>query len=670
MSPKQNSSSSRNSPMMQRRRQTAAAKAMAAAESSGADVPQAAGALSAEAAEAQPLAIQDQQTEEPQQELQLIGQELVPVQPVAPSPAQGSGSGHQAQPKETPSRQTQMSLECFQTPTPQGQSLRNDGSTPNSNVNTELVKVTKEVAVVPNGPSGPPVALGPPVEQQSPGPAVSKQLPALPLFTPEQFASLEQVHSTKLLGARLPMPSSMPAPMSMHAGGMYGGVHPGQMGLHHPGIDVGLQELHELRQRDLMWRAQMENHMEVMMLQLRASQSENLRLKQELSRRESSQFATPEEKKTASQSSTKEEGAVAQQDLFAGEDGTRVQQDCKHFEEDGTRVQQGRKSSKEDGTAVQQDWPQPERWVQVPACEPASDSEPSVKEMPPLMHASDVSDEEVEEKKEDGSADRQGKEASSFRPAAKRKDSNSEDTLAVVLQLMKGMQTMQQQLLNRETNRDRRREDEEEEVRVHVELHPLPEWSQDSAPVDFSDWLLLVSAQMSDLTSSSSTWWELIVAEARDWYRKHQSMKPLEKLKHSVKPSPVLQDGKWRRLEKRASTLLLKALPDQQKEDLIATKDLSVLGIVCRLMLNYQPGGGQEKQSVLNAIENPAEASNVSEAITGLRKWLRWKRRSEEIGVTLPDASVLLRALDKLSAKVLQGNSTLTFRMNLARTIH
>ena len=84
---------------------------------------------------------------------------------------------------------------------------------------------------------------------------------------------------------------------------------------------------------------------------------------------------------------------------------------------------------------------------------------------------------------------------------------------------------------------------------------------------------------------------------ARLWYKDHQKLKLLEKLRHQVKPTPELQAVKWRRLEKRTSTLILKALP----QDVVSAKDLSVLGMICRLMLNYQPGGGQEKQAVLAA---------------------------------------------------------------------
>ena len=180
----------------------------------------------------------------------------------------------------------------------------------------------------------------------------------------------------------------------------------------------------------------------------------------------------------------------------------------------------------------------------------------------------------------------------------KGRSKKQDTTVDMMLKLMQGMQSLQRQLLDRETIRGRRlTEDEEEEhVRSSVELHKLPEWTAENAPVDLQDWLLLIHAQMSDLTTSSSEWWDLVVETAKDWYHKHQAMKPIDKLKHEVRAPPQLQQKKWRRLEKRGSSLLLQALPSSQRDDIVAGKDLSVLAILAKLLNNYQPGGSMKKQ--------------------------------------------------------------------------
>ena len=85
-------------------------------------------------------------------------------------------------------------------------------------------------------------------------------------------------------------------------------------------------------------------------------------------------------------------------------------------------------------------------------------------------------------------------------------------------------------------------------------------------------------------------------------------------------------------------------------------------------MVTYQPGGHQEKSSVLKALEAPSEAGSVSEVIQSLRKWLKWKKRAEDIDVKLPDPSILLRGLDKLSGRMLVANPNVQFRVNLTRS--
>ena len=69
-------------------------------------------------------------------------------------------------------------------------------------------------------------------------------------------------------------------------------------------------------------------------------------------------------------------------------------------------------------------------------------------------------------------------------------------------------------------------------------------------------------------------------------------------------------------------------------------------------MQNYQPGGAHEKAAVIAAHENLHEAGSVAAVIQRLRKWMRWKKRANEINVTLPAPTILLTRLDKLVTKV------------------
>ena len=199
-------------------------------------------------------------------------------------------------------------------------------------------------------------------------------------------------------------------------------------------------------------------------------------------------------------------------------------------------------------------------------------------------------------------------------------------------------------------------------------LPALPEWNSQSAPLDLGDWLTLIDSHMGDLSATSHEWWMRVTTEAKKWYAHHQTLGPLEKVTHKPEPSPELKNPRWIRLERRASSLLLTALPEAQKDEMIATQSLSPLAIVAKLMVAYQPGGLAEKGIILRALEQPEEAQSLPHALTLLRRWIRWKRRAQDVGVILPDPSILVRGLNRMMKKVLEGNKELNFRISLAKT--
>ena len=235
--------------------------------------------------------------------------------------------------------------------------------------------------------------------------------------------------------------------------------------------------------------------------------------------------------------------------------------------------------------------------------------------------------------------------------------------------MMKMMSTMQRMVEKSEERKEGEGKGEVEIVRSGViEMPQLPEWSIESGPLDMGDWLTQVQPIMGDLTTSSNVWWDLILQESKKWYLAHQALGPMERLTHLPSSSVELKDVKWGRLERRATSLLLSSLPPSQREEMIATKTLSPLGIVSKLMVIYQPGGLSEKGIILRNLENPQEAASLSAALQSLRRWLQWKRRAEEVGVALPDATILVRGLNKITKRILESNKELNFRISLAKT--
>ena len=214
----------------------------------------------------------------------------------------------------------------------------------------------------------------------------------------------------------------------------------------------------------------------------------------------------------------------------------------------------------------------------------------------------------------------------------------SPDTLKVMVTMLKGMQEMQKQFFERD------REDREdsgwkgmEYVRGHPELPKLPTWSPTTGPIDLNDWLALLEPIMGDLTESSHEWWTKLVKETKDWYLAHMEMAPLDRLQHVPRPSADLEQKRWMRLEKRVSTLLLMSIADAQREELVSAKKLSAMQILGHLYTTFQPGGIAEKEVILKALEMPPESATLGEAVSELRKWVRWKRRAMDIHVNEPD---------------------------------
>ena len=182
------------------------------------------------------------------------------------------------------------------------------------------------------------------------------------------------------------------------------------------------------------------------------------------------------------------------------------------------------------------------------------------------------------------------------------------------------------------------------------------------------DWLALLEPAISDLSTTSEVWWGEMVAQVQQWYQDHIKMAPLERAAHEPQAPMTLQIKKWQRLERRVASMLLAAVPEQQREELVASKRLNVFSILCHLQLTYQPGGLGEKQTLLQNIESPPEALTLGEAVLGLRRWMRWRQRAAELQASEPDPSVLVKAVTKLTSKVLSAHSELSFRIALARS--
>ncbi|CAE7255949.1 unnamed protein product [Symbiodinium sp. KB8] len=151
------------------------------------------------------------------------------------------------------------------------------------------------------------------------------------------------------------------------------------------------------------------------------------------------------------------------------------------------------------------------------------------------------------------------------------------------------------------------------------------------------DWLAAVAPLMRQLSPSAQTWWAQNLKEAEDHYE---------------------------RLEKqRGAQLLLKAVPEAFRTDLIATRTLAVNAIVFAILCRWQPGGKLERAQVLDYLVHPEASGSVEETVEGIRKWRRMVLRASELGAVLPDSSLLLKGLDTLTQPGLGDHPVVSFRV-------
>ena len=101
--------------------------------------------------------------------------------------------------------------------------------------------------------------------------------------------------------------------------------------------------------------------------------------------------------------------------------------------------------------------------------------------------------------------------------------------------------------------------------------------------------------------------------------------------------------------------------------DLVSGRQLSVVHILYRLHVTYQPGGGAEKTQLLKNLVEAKLPVNIGELLTQVRLWRRWLTRAGELRLSLPDPVVLMVAINRMieSATKLGGSQAAFWLANL-----
>eukprot|EP00439_Symbiodinium_sp_Y106_P029796 s3022_g3.t1 len=197
-------------------------------------------------------------------------------------------------------------------------------------------------------------------------------------------------------------------------------------------------------------------------------------------------------------------------------------------------------------------------------------------------------------------------------------------------------------------------------------LPELPEPGPEAC-LKFADWLHASKPALSDVSDSSEEFWDMILKESSEWYAKHIKLDPITRLTDRPKVSEGISNPRWARVSRRIETMVLAAAPSQVRDEISAARVTGLLAVISRLYVIYSPGGLGEREIGLRNIQEPTAGSGVRDTIELLRRWRRWCDRMVELGGTVPDSALRVRALDRITKAVLHGHPDVAFRVNLMR---
>ena len=201
---------------------------------------------------------------------------------------------------------------------------------------------------------------------------------------------------------------------------------------------------------------------------------------------------------------------------------------------------------------------------------------------------------------------------------------------------------------------------------VAVKLPKLTEPGGKNASLEAGDWLAQIRPYIADVGPGAERWWDTTTDMVMKRYGQWLEANPLERV--HIK-APELDQGipGSDRLNQRVTTLLLSAVPETIRSELVTTRQLSVTGVLFAILRRYQPGGLAEKTYTLSELTNTSAASSAAQAVQKLRHWKRQQTRALELGLTLPDPLILVKALDVVMSELWSSFPQASFRMSAFR---
>ena len=208
----------------------------------------------------------------------------------------------------------------------------------------------------------------------------------------------------------------------------------------------------------------------------------------------------------------------------------------------------------------------------------------------------------------------------------------------------------------------------EEPAKYINEIPKLPSLDISTSAVACGNWLAQLRQIFAGLSPTAVVLWQAVEMAANRHYQRWLIADPLDRL--SLDPSGVVaifDEGRFQRVESRAVSLILAAIPQHLRDEAVSNRWLSSAALLFRLQCVYQPGGASERSMLLSQLTLPETVTTVKSAVVMLRKWQQSFYRVRELGASMPDPSLLLAGIDKATTSLLGQHHSLGFRVNAFR---
>ena len=233
------------------------------------------------------------------------------------------------------------------------------------------------------------------------------------------------------------------------------------------------------------------------------------------------------------------------------------------------------------------------------------------------------------------------------------------------------LEEKRQKLEDRERLKEDRKEVEDNRTEAVKTIAALPKLAPATAEEDpairCGDWLTKVSLNMADMSDTAGHWRRGVKERAETAYKIYLGSSPMARLE--VKVEVDEEEKKYDRVTSRAATLLLECIPDQVASELVSTRSTAPEEILFRILVLYQPGGLNERAGLLKQLENIGTINSGSEGVNMLRVWERRKIRAVELGASLPDITILTKAVNQAMQGIGEKHQGLQFRLSLAKAM-